>query len=262
MSRFERYKDAFRTIRLDRSEDGVLEMTFHTEGRSWTWDRAGIARGDLAHACRAIARDPDNSVIIMTGTGNTFCGPAAGPRTPHARVDHHDRTQFVGTHRMLDILDFPGPVISCINGPVLRHPELPFIADIVLAAEDASIADSAHVSNRLVPGDGVAVLFPFLMPGNRGRYFHWTGETLSAHELRDMGLVNEVHPRERLIGRARELAAALVAHDPVVLRSTRRLLTAPLRTLLREHLHRGHTYEGLAAVDEAFAARPVIQRPS
>ena len=170
-------------------------------------------------------------------------------------VKHWDRVQFLGNHTMMDLLDIPGPVIGCLNGPAYRHAEIPFVADIVLAADDAFIQDSAHFPNRVVPGDGIGVLFPHLMGANRGRYFHLTGQKLSAAELKDIGLVNEVMPREKLLPRAWELAEQLIQNNPYVLRYTRLLLTAPIKALLRQHLHYGHAMEALAAVDES--SRPL-----
>jgi enoyl-CoA hydratase/carnithine racemase len=256
MRTFDAYRDSFSTIRLERTPDGILQVTLHTDGGPWTWDRGGIARGELVAASEAIARDLDNRVIILTGSGERFSGPPASPRTPPGSVESWDTSAFIGHHRALDTLDFPGPVIACINGPVERHPELPFSADIVLAAEDASIVDASHFTNRLTPGDGVAVLLPLLLGWNRGRSFHLTGQTLSSADLLRFGLVNEVLPRDRLLPRARELAEHLIENNPFVLRFARRLLTAPLRSMLERAIPYGHALEALGAIDEAAHGRP------
>ena len=119
----------------------------------------------------------------------------------------------------------------------------------------AFIQDSAHFPNRVVPGDGIAVLFSLLMGTNRARYFHLTSQKLSAAELKDLGMVNEVMPREKLLPRARELAGQLIQNNPYVLRYTRNLLTAPIKTHLRQNLQYGHAMEALAAVEES--SRPL-----
>jgi enoyl-CoA hydratase/carnithine racemase len=263
MSEFADYRDSFETIKLERTDSGILQMTLHTKGGPWMWDararpdgRAGIPHQELADAAAMIARDPGNRVVIVTGTGKDFSGPPASRHTmSRGDVKHWDRVQFLGNHTMMDLLDIPGPVISCLNGPAYRHAEIPFIADIVLAADDAFIQDSAHFPNRVVPGDGIAVLFPLLMGMNRGRYFHLTNQKLTAAELKDIGLVNEVMPREKLLPRARELAEHLIQNNPYVLRYTRNLLTAPIKAHLRQYLHYGHAMEALAAVEES--SRPL-----
>jgi enoyl-CoA hydratase/carnithine racemase len=150
-----------------------------------------------------------------------------------------------------NLLDIPGPVISCINGPAYRHAEIPLLADIVLAAPEALIQDSAHFVNRTTPGDGVNLFFPLLMGWNRGRYFLLTGQSLNADELKDLGLVNEIHPRDQLLPRAWELAEQLLKQNPLVLRYTRLMLTAPLKSMVNQYLGHGLALEGLAAVYES-----------
>ncbi|MCC6533338.1 MAG: enoyl-CoA hydratase/isomerase family protein [Burkholderiales bacterium] len=262
MSNFADYKDAFETIKLERTPSGILQVTLHTQGGPWVWDarargeKAGLSHQELADAASAIARDLENRVVILTGTGDQFSGPPASRNTmSRGDVKHWDRVQFLGNHTMMDLLDIPAPVISCLNGPAYRHAEIPFVADIVLAADDAFIQDSAHFRNRVVPGDGIAVLFPYMMGINRARYFHLTGQTLGAAELKEIGMVNEVMPRERLLPRAWELAEELIQNNPYTLRYTRALLTAPLKMMLRQHLQFGHAMEALAAVDES--SRPL-----
>jgi len=258
MSNFADYKDAFKTIKLERSASGILEMTLHTNGGPYVWDaRAGSGNShqDLFDCAAALSHDLENRVVIITGTGDEFSGPQANASTmSRGDAKHWDRIQFMGNATMMDLLDIPGPVISCINGPAYRHAEIPFVADIVLAAPEALIQDSAHFPNRVVPGDGIAVLFPILLGPQRARYFHLTGQKISAQEMKDWGLVHEILPREKLLPRAREWAEQLIKNNPYTLRSTRSLLTAPLKMALRQWLHYGHAMEGFAAVDETMRA--------
>ena len=117
----------------------------------------------------------------MTGTGEAFSGPRA---TPDARLRRSaatwDQTYWEGKHLLLKLLDIEVPMISAINGPALRHSELPLLCDIVLAAEETTFQDSAHVANGLVPGDGMHIVYCLLMGLNRGRYLLPTGQTLTA----------------------------------------------------------------------------------
>jgi enoyl-CoA hydratase/carnithine racemase len=83
------------------------------------------------------------------------------------------------------------------------------LADIVLAADTAAFQDSAHFMSGMLPGDGRHIVMPLLMGVNRGRYFLLTGQTLSAQDAKDLGLVAEVLPPERVLSRAWEHAEAL-----------------------------------------------------
>ena len=252
MTKFSDYHDRYPSIKMDRSDDGILQLTFHTDDGPLVWGHIGGPHAEFADAFGDIARDTENRVVIMTGTGDQFSGPAAD-KTTFPKVDPvgWETIRFNGVQLTTNLLDIPAPVISCINGPALRHAEIPLLGDIVLAADDTVIQDSAHFPNRTVPGDGVNLFFPLLMGWNRGRYFLLTGQVLDAKELKDMGLVNEVLPREELLPRAWEIAHTLIKQNPLVLRYTRMMLTEPLKTMVRQHLGHGLALEGLAAVYES-----------
>ena len=117
----------------------------------------------------------------------------------------------------------------------------------MLAAEEAEFQDSGHFMNGLVPGDGVHIVYPLLMGLNRGRYFLLTGQTLSSHQAMDMGLVNEVMPKDQLLGRAWELAEQLAQQPTLVLRYTRVLLTQNLKRQMHDLLGYGLALEGLGS---------------
>jgi enoyl-CoA hydratase/carnithine racemase len=249
--KFDDYRDRYQTIRMDR-RDGILQLTFHTEGGPLRWGHIGGAHAEFAQAFADVARDSENRVVIMTGTGDVFSGPEASkdsfPRSDPVEWDVILRNGMMLTTSLLNI---DAIVISCVNGPALRHPEIPLLADIVLAAPEASFRDSAHFPNRTTPGDGVNFVFPLLMGLNRGRYFLLTGQSLEAEEAKELGLVNEILPRDGLLPRAWELAEHLLGQNPLVLRYTRLLFTQQLKKTALDLLGFGLALEGLAAVHES-----------
>ena len=146
-----------------------------------------------------------------------------------------------------NLLAIDVPMISAVNGPAVRHPELPVLCDVVLASDTACFQDSAHFVGGLVPGDGVHVVFPMIMGINRGRYFLLTGQVLGAKEAKEIGLVNEVMPQTQLMARAWELARVMLDQPEMHRRFSRMLLTEQLRRQLSELLPYGLALEALAA---------------
>jgi methylglutaconyl-CoA hydratase len=59
-----------------------------------------------------------------------------------------------------------------------------------------------------------------------------TGRIFDAAEAHDLGLVNEVVPIERLIPRARELAAQLTENSPASLKATKKLINGFIAEVL------------------------------
>jgi enoyl-CoA hydratase/carnithine racemase len=245
---FDAYKDKYSSIQMDR-RDGILQLTFHTDGGPLRW--GGIPHGEFGPAFTDLGHDHENRVVIMTGTGTEFSGPAGSPSTfPAADAEGWDQVLRQGMLLTTSLLEINAVVISCVNGPAIRHPEIPLLADVVLAAPEASFQDSAHFANRMTPGDGVNFVLPLLLGFNRARYLMLTGQDITADRALDLGLVSEIHPRTDLLSRAWELAEQFAGQNPLVLRYTRMLLTQELRKRAVELLGFGLALEGLAVIHE------------
>jgi enoyl-CoA hydratase/carnithine racemase len=247
MAAFDEYAKKFQTIRF-RREDGILEMTVHTDGDSLRW--GPTAHAELEQAFLDVGRDPENQVILLTGAGKEFSGPAVTPSAdravPKLSAEQWGKLGSESRRFTMNMLNIEVPMIAAVNGPALRHPELPLMCDIVLATDSAAFQDSAHFVGGLVPGDGVHVIFPLLMGLNRARYFLLTGQTLSATNALQMGLVNELLPAPKLLPRAWELARQLMLQPSLNRRYTRILLTEHLRRQMNDLLAYGLALEGMA----------------
>ena len=252
MAKFDEYSTKYKTIRMER-RDGILLMTLHTGGKELQW--GALPHGELPQAFQNIADDKENRVVMITGTGSEFSGPKPpkGPKYKRPIMDW-DRTCTEGRALLLNMLNIEVPMISAVNGPAMRHSELPLLCDIVLASETALFEDSGHFENGLVPGDGVNIVYPMLMGLNRARYFLLTGQSIDAREAKELGLVNEVLAPDKLLPRAWELAERLVQHPTLHLKHTRMVMTEELRRKLQEHL-------GYSLILEAMANQELPEAP-
>lgn len=232
-----------------RREDGILEMRLHSDGGPLQWGR--MPHAELEEAFLNVGRDRENRVVILTGTGDEFSGPRAEPQQ-NRKYHQHDADEWgelawESTNFLLNMLRIDVPMISAINGPALRHPELPLLGDIVLATDTACFQDSAHFVGGLVPGDGVHVLFSLMMGVNRARYFLLTGQVIGAEEAKAVGLVNEIVPADQLLERAWEHARAIAAKPDLHRRFSRTLIVEQIRRQLADLLPYGLALEALAS---------------
>lgn len=252
MTTFSDYANNYTNVAMTRT-DGILEMRFHSDGGPLRWNLQ--AHGELERAFLDVGRDKDNQVVILTGTGDEFSGPAVAPggHRMSGTMDSAgwDTLYWEGKHLLMNLLNIEVPVISAVNGPASRHAEISVLSDIVLAADTATFQDSAHFNGGLVPGDGVHIVFPMLMGTNRGRYFLLTGQVLSAQQAMDFGLVSEVLPGADLLPRAWELARQLMLQSNLVRRYTRVMLTQDIKRRMHDLLGYGLAMEGLAATQRA-----------
>jgi enoyl-CoA hydratase/carnithine racemase len=224
----------------------------HTDGGALKWGAAaGSIHGQLGEAFQRVAQDDSIRVVILTGTGESFCSEmnmAELPASPG--VSDWIRLAREGYDLMMKFLDIEVPVIAAVNGPAYIHSQLPLLADIVLASATAEFADLAHFVHGVVPGDGVHVVWPMLLGINRARHFLMTGQRLTAQRACDLGVVAEVLASERLLDRAWELAADLERKPPATLRNTRLALTHPIKKRLLEELDHGLALESVAALSK------------
>lgn len=245
MRTFDEYSTAYEHVSMTRT-DGVIEVALHTAGGPY--QHSGKGHEELPHAFWDVGADPDNKVMILTGTGRDFC-----PRgdwasfTPMTDPGGAYRTIWEGTRLLTALLDIDIPVIGAANGAAHVHSELLILSDIVLADDNATFRDN-HLDLGVVPGDGNHTAWMNALGENRGRYFLLTKQTLTAAQAHDYGVVAEVLPAAQLLPRARELAALLAEQPPLTLRYTRLALTQRLKRLMAESLPYGLAVETLSAV--------------
>jgi enoyl-CoA hydratase/carnithine racemase len=257
MSRLAEYQNRFSYIRL-RRDNGVLEMAIHRNGGSAMWSSGedGLHR-QLGEAFWDVGHDPENKIVILTGTGDVFLqeydwSASNEPITPTFWY----RIYKEGKDLLNNLMDIEVPVIAAVNGNAFIHSEIPVLADIVLAADNARFADKIHFPTGVVPGDGVHVVWPMLLGPNRGRYFLMTGQELTAQEGVQIGFVAEVLPRAKLMDRAWQHARALLEKPELARRYTRLVLTQQLKRRLFQDLSYGLMAEGLGVLDSPSSQLP------
>src|SRR5581483_2393996 len=121
MPALKEYAERYAVCHMER-EDGVLFVRLHTDGDEF---RIGSDRNDtyqLADAFYDIGNDPENRVVILTGTGDSFClGVAPGQVGAQGNPMGWDRAYRNRRRMLLNFVDIEAPIVSAINGPALVH---------------------------------------------------------------------------------------------------------------------------------------------
>jgi methylglutaconyl-CoA hydratase len=166
-------------------------------------------------------------VLVLTGAGKAFCSgmdlenlKALLGRTPEQNLE--DSRTMVGLFRAL--YEFPKVTIAAVNGPAIAGGTgLALLCDFTLAVPEAKFGYT-EVRIGFVP----AIVSTFLLrqlPEKQARDLLLTGRIFSAEEACRLGLVNEVVSPDKLLDRAKELAAQVMENSPTSLRMTKALLT-------------------------------------
>src|SRR5262245_21749737 len=167
--------------------------------------------------------DPEVRTVVITGTGPAFCAGAdlkqvGAPAAP-GEMDFLDSIVV-----MFDTLRaYPKPTIAAVNGLALAGGlETVMCCDIVIAAKSARFGD-AHSNFGVFPGGGGAAILPRKVPANVAKYLLFTGDSLSADEMKTYGLVNEVVADAELTARAQALGDKFAQKSPIVLARMKRV---------------------------------------
>ncbi|MCH2173701.1 enoyl-CoA hydratase/isomerase family protein [Myxococcota bacterium] len=247
MRHFDEYSQAYPHVRM-RREDGILELALHSEGGSLLWGSG--PHTELGHCFADIGADPDNRIVILTGTGDEFIARLDRSWVREMTPELWREIYAHGRRLLMNLLEIEVPMVAAVNGPATVHAELALLCDIVLASETATFKDAPHFRYGTVPGDGVHLLWPLLLGMNRGRHFLLTGKKFDAHEAERLGLVAEVLPPKELLDRAWDIARDLAQRPAITLRYTRLAMTQILKQVFQQNLSYGLALEGLGAWNE------------
>ena len=203
---------------------------------------------DLLRALDEVAKSPA-LVLILTGAGKAFCSgmdlenlKSLIGRSPEQNLK--DSETMVRLFRSL--YEFPKVTIAAVNGAAIAGGTgLAVLCDFTLAVPEAKFGYT-EVKIGFVP----AIVSTFLLRQvgeKHARDLLLTGRIIGVEEALRMGLINEVVPADRLMTRARELAAQIMENSPTSLVMTKRLLSEHARAELDQQIE--------AAVRENAAIR-------
>lgn len=243
------YSD-FTTIDLER-DGGILIVRFHTAESALEFSMA--AHAEWVTLWTQIGQDPTVRIVILTGTGDAFITerkklPGGANRSSQMTPQYWKRIMRECTDHVLKMLDIPVPVIAAVNGPIRNHSELALLSDIVIATPNAVIQDMSHFPEQAIPTDLQHVLMPELIGRLRASYYFYTGQSIAADEAVQLGLYNEIVPRDRLLERAVQIARWILRQPETNLQYFRRISTHEIRAKMNALLEYGLAIEGLAAM--------------
>ncbi|MBS1841875.1 MAG: enoyl-CoA hydratase/isomerase family protein [Acidobacteria bacterium] len=167
-------------------------------------------------------------VVILTGAGTAFCAgmdlemlSALAQQTP--QENQEDSRRMARMFRR--IWSFPKPLIAAVNGHALAGGcGIATLCDFTLAVPEAKFGYT-EVKIGFLPAI-VSVFLTRQIGDKRARDLLLTGRLVEAKEAKELGLVTEIVPSDKLMSRAEGLSEQLVAASPSSLTRAKRLLTS------------------------------------
>ena len=180
--------------------------------------------------------------VLVTGAGRAFSSGAdlkAGfdPHPDDGRPDVRKELNDVYHPLIAGVRRLEKPVVAAVNGPAVGIGcSLALACDLVLAAESAYFM-LAFVNIGLMPDGGSTLFVPATAGKARAFEMALLGERVTADQALEWGLVNAVHPDDRLREEAESLTARLAAGPTRSYAGAKRALNRMLYPDLEEQLN-------------------------
>jgi len=177
--------------------------------------------GDLSRRLASALADPAVRVVVLTGTGSTFCAGADLKNRGVGVADGARENAFVAILQRMRA--GPKPVICAVNGHAFGGGiGLIAAADIAIAVTGAQFA-FREVRLGLIPAIISVAVLPKLGEHQAMRLF-LTGRTFSADEALVYGLLHRVVAEHELESAVREEIAAILRGAPGAIAAAKQLV--------------------------------------
>jgi enoyl-CoA hydratase len=200
------------------TRDAVTIVTIDRPERANALD--GATMGALGSAFASAEADDAVQVVVLTGAGDrVFCAGMDLKAQGEERVPPPDTPGLeVFMNRC-----YPKPVVAAVNGAAMGGGfELVMASDMAVAGEHTTFG-VPEVKRGLV-GAGCSTRTAARVPPAIAYEMTLTGDPITARRALELGLVNDVVPKEQVLERALGLAARVAANAPIALRITKQLV--------------------------------------
>ena len=221
---------------------GVAAITLNRPEALNAWTPE-LGRALLGHLETAAA-DPTVRAVLVRGAGRAFSAGAdvknARELTPAGDPDLSRRLREIYNPIVLAVRGAPKPVVAAVNGAAAGlGVSLALACDFVLLG--------------VIPDGGATYFLAERIGSVRTAQLVMLGERLPARTALEWGLVNAVHPDERLAREAETLAASLAEGPTVAFGSMKRTIESAAHARFVEHLELEATLQQRHATTADYA---------
>jgi methylglutaconyl-CoA hydratase len=203
---------------------GVCTLTLNRPERHNAFDDQLI--NTLLHCLREIERDSAVRVVVLTGAGKSFSS-GADLQWMRAMAKYDEQTNVKDARRLAELMEtlntLSKPTLAAVNGSAFGGAVgLIACCDIAIASEAAEFA-LTEVRLGIAP----AVISPYVVAAigaRQARRLFFSGERISAHEARRIGLAHDVVGAHALAEAVEKQVLNLLKAGPNALIECKRLV--------------------------------------
>ncbi len=114
------------------------------------------------------------------------------------------------------------PIIAAVHGMAYGGGcEMAISTDFIIASDDA-VFGQPEAMVGLSAGGGSPVLLPRVLPPGRAMQMLMTGDPITAQEAHRLGMVNELHPSDKLMEAVLRIAERIADNSPTAVQAVKR----------------------------------------
>ena len=198
--------------------DGIAWLTINRPEVRNALNKA--ARDAFGASCESFATDEQAKVLIITGAGDkSFCAGADLKEMADTAMRVPPKNILVYFNRTLRT---DKPIIAAVNGPAFAGGfQLAQMVDLVVAADHATFAISEPKVGRGAPW---ASPLAWIVGPRIALELLTTAQPITAERAYQLGFVNRLVPRERLLEEAEAMARAIADNAPLSVRAGKRMV--------------------------------------
>ncbi len=236
-----------------RVDDSVGTIILDRPAQKNALTRAMIV--ELTQAFRDMHQEKRVRSVVITASGETFSeGRDLAELMPSddvaADLARWGKEAEEMRDLLVEMLEFPKPIIAAINGPALAAGAgLPLAADYVIGCPKAEIG-FPEPRYGIIAGVS-APLLAFRIGTGQATRLLVSAKTIDAHEAEQLGLYHEVVDFDLLWARAQSLGKEMAESAPEAIQLTKRLILETMGETLRTELSSGAIADATALTTEA-----------
>ncbi|MFQ6123788.1 MAG: enoyl-CoA hydratase/isomerase family protein [Candidatus Heimdallarchaeota archaeon] len=181
---------------------------------------------ELIDCFRELGKDPLPRVVVLTGSGRSFCA-GADLNWMRETVDYSKEENLADAEQLAQMFatlnTCPKPVVARINGAAIGGGSgLVAASDIAVAVEYAKFG-FGEVKVGIIP----SVISPYVLPKigvSQARELFLTGARIDAQRAKEIGLIHHVVASEELDQKVQEIVGQLLSSGPQAIAECKRLL--------------------------------------
>ena len=193
---------------------------------------------DLQDILKECERNKDVRSILLTSEGKAFCaGQDLSEFEDPLNINFSKVIEEHYNPIIRIIRQIEKPVIAAVNGIAAgAGASLTLSCDIIVAHENASFIQ-AFSKIGLIPDSGSTFFLPRLIGMQKAAALMMTGESISAQEAMDIGMIYKVFPEKEFLEKSWEIANKLSEMPTRSIGLTKRLLNASFSNNLEDQLN-------------------------